>query len=115
MTVNVRSKTSLVVPPQVQRRAGIKPGDRVEFRVFGGIVNIIPELPSADDEYTPEQRKAIAAQLAEARKRPYSDRLKPPARLSTSCAKRSGNGELDARNHEGRLVQSPCGVVGRRR
>jgi bifunctional DNA-binding transcriptional regulator/antitoxin component of YhaV-PrlF toxin-antitoxin module len=71
MTVTVRSKTSLIVPPQVQRRAGIKPGDRVEFKVSGGIINIIPELPSADDEYTPEQRKAIDAQLTEARKGPY--------------------------------------------
>ncbi|SRR5579871_3626417 len=71
LTVTVRSKTSLAVPPQVQRRAGIRPGDRVEIRVSGGIINIIAELPSADDEYTPEQRKIIDAQLVEARKGPY--------------------------------------------
>ena len=49
MTITVKSKTDLVVPPSVRRRARIKAGDRVEFRVSGGIINIIPELPPADD------------------------------------------------------------------
>ena len=33
------------------------------FKVSGGIINIIPKLPSADDEYTPAQRRAIDSQL----------------------------------------------------
>ena len=71
MIVTVKSKAHLTVPPQVQRRAGIKTGDRVEFKVSGGIINIIPKLPSADDEYTPEQRRIIDARLAEPEKGPY--------------------------------------------
>ena len=71
MTVVVKDKKKLVVPPSVSRRAGIKPGDRVEFKVSGGIINIIPILPSADDEYTPAQRKVIDAQLSEAAKGSY--------------------------------------------
>ena len=71
MTVTVKSKTTLTVPPQVQRQAGIKAGDRVEFKVSGGIINIIPELPSADDEYTPAQRRIIDARLKAAGKGPY--------------------------------------------
>jgi AbrB family looped-hinge helix DNA binding protein len=72
MTVTVKNDTTdLVVPKSVRRRAGIKPGDRLEFKVSGGIINIIPKLPSADDEYTPEQRCVIDAQLAEAAKGPY--------------------------------------------
>jgi AbrB family looped-hinge helix DNA binding protein len=72
MTVIVKSNTTdLVVPKSVRRQAGIKPGDRLEFKVSGGIINIIPKLPSADDEYTPEQRRVIDAQLAEAAKGPY--------------------------------------------
>lgn len=71
MTVTVKSKIHLTVPAQVQRRAGIKTGDRVEFKVSGGIINIIPKLPSADDEYTPARRRVIDAQLAEAEKGPY--------------------------------------------
>ena len=42
-----QTKSALTVPPAVQRLAGIKSGDRVEFKVSGGIINIIPEMPSA--------------------------------------------------------------------
>jgi bifunctional DNA-binding transcriptional regulator/antitoxin component of YhaV-PrlF toxin-antitoxin module len=65
MTVTVKNKTGLTVPEVVQRQAGIRIGDRLEFKVSGGIINIIPKLPSADDEYTPTQRKILNAQLAE--------------------------------------------------
>lgn len=65
------NKTQLVVPPSIRKRAGIKPGDRVEFKVSGGIINIIPKLPSADDENTPAQRRIVDAQLARARRGPY--------------------------------------------
>src|SRR6202166_489476 len=72
MTVTVKNnKVGLVVPPSVRRRAGIKPGDRLEFKVSGGIINIIPKLPSADGEYTPAQRRVIDARLKEAAKGPY--------------------------------------------
>ena len=71
MTVTVKNKIELVVPRSVRRKAGIKSGDRVEFRVSGGVINIIPELPSAADEYSPAQRRVIDAQLAEARKGPF--------------------------------------------
>ena len=71
MTVVVKRKDELVVPGSVRRRAGIKSGDRVQFKVSGGIINIIPDLPTADDEYTPAQRRAIDARLAEACKGPY--------------------------------------------
>jgi bifunctional DNA-binding transcriptional regulator/antitoxin component of YhaV-PrlF toxin-antitoxin module len=60
MTVTVNNKKEL----------GIKSGDRLEFKVSGGIINLIPELPSADD-FALAQRKVIDAQLAGARKGPY--------------------------------------------
>jgi len=72
MTVTVKNDAiGLVVPASVQRRAGMRPGDRLEFKVAGGIINIIPKLPSADDEYTPAQRRVLDAQLREAAKGPY--------------------------------------------
>jgi bifunctional DNA-binding transcriptional regulator/antitoxin component of YhaV-PrlF toxin-antitoxin module len=71
MTITVRNKTDLVVPQSVRRQAGIKTGDRLEFKVSGGIINIIPKLPSSDAEYTPEQRRVIDARLAEASKAPH--------------------------------------------
>jgi AbrB family looped-hinge helix DNA binding protein len=70
MTITVSNKKELVVPQSVRRQAGIKSGDRLEFKVSGGIINIIPQPPLADD-YTPTQRKIIDARLAEARKGPY--------------------------------------------
>src|SRR5437762_1547841 len=71
MTVTVKSKTNLVVPPSVRRQAGIKTGDQAEFKVSGGIINIIPKLPSSDDEYTPEQRRRVDDRLKQASKGPY--------------------------------------------
>ena len=65
MTVTVKSKLPLVVPMSVRRKAGLRSGQEIEFKVAGGVINIIPKLPSADDEYTPEQRRIIDAQLAE--------------------------------------------------
>ena len=64
MTITVKNKTPLVVPPAVRRRAGLKSGDEVEFKVSGGVITILPKLPPADDE-TPAQRRVIDAQLAE--------------------------------------------------
>jgi len=67
MTVTVKNKTKdpLVVPPVVRRKAGLKDGQEIEFQVSGGMINIVPKLPNADDEYTPEQRRIVDAQLTE--------------------------------------------------
>jgi len=65
MTVTVKSKTAITVPLTVQRRAGFKLGDVLEFKASGGVITILPKLPTADDEYTPKQRREIDAQLAE--------------------------------------------------
>ena len=65
MTVTVRNKSALVVPPSVRRRAGLKHGDQVEFCVSGRVIQIVPKSPSADVEYTPAQRRIIDARLAE--------------------------------------------------
>jgi bifunctional DNA-binding transcriptional regulator/antitoxin component of YhaV-PrlF toxin-antitoxin module len=65
MTVTVKNKTPLVVPPSVRRKAGLRSGQEIEFKVAGGVISIRPKLPTADDEYTPEQRRIVDAQLAE--------------------------------------------------
>jgi bifunctional DNA-binding transcriptional regulator/antitoxin component of YhaV-PrlF toxin-antitoxin module len=65
-TITVKTESDLVVPRSVRRQAGIKTGDRVEFKVSGVVINIIPKLPSADDDYTPSQRRVIDARLAKA-------------------------------------------------
>jgi bifunctional DNA-binding transcriptional regulator/antitoxin component of YhaV-PrlF toxin-antitoxin module len=65
MTVTVKNKTPLVVPPAVRRQAGLKSGQEIEFKVSGGVISISPKLPTAADEYTPEQRRLVDAQLAD--------------------------------------------------
>jgi bifunctional DNA-binding transcriptional regulator/antitoxin component of YhaV-PrlF toxin-antitoxin module len=40
MTAIVKTKTPLTVPDAVRRRAGFKPGDRVEFKVARGVVTV---------------------------------------------------------------------------
>jgi bifunctional DNA-binding transcriptional regulator/antitoxin component of YhaV-PrlF toxin-antitoxin module len=71
MTITVKKKVDLVAPPSVRRRAGLKPGDQVEFRVSGSVINIVPKIPPPDDEYTPAQRRIIDARLDEAEKGPF--------------------------------------------
>jgi antitoxin component of MazEF toxin-antitoxin module len=71
MIATVRNRIGLTVPPSVQHQAGLKSGDVVEFKVSGGTITIIPKFPRADDEYTPEQRRSIDAQLDEAEKGPF--------------------------------------------
>ena len=65
MTVIVKDKTPLVVPSSVRRRAGLKSGQEIEFKVSGGVITLHPMTPAADDEYTSEQRRTVDAQLSE--------------------------------------------------
>ena len=72
MTTLVKTnKIGLVVPRAVQRKAGFKNGDMVEVKASGGVITILPKLPSADDEYTAAQRRIIDAQLDAALKGPF--------------------------------------------
>jgi bifunctional DNA-binding transcriptional regulator/antitoxin component of YhaV-PrlF toxin-antitoxin module len=65
MTVAIKNKPPVVVPPAALRQAGFKRGQELEFRAAGGVITIVQKPPSADDEYTPEQRRTIDAQLTE--------------------------------------------------
>jgi bifunctional DNA-binding transcriptional regulator/antitoxin component of YhaV-PrlF toxin-antitoxin module len=67
LTVAIKNnnRTPLVVPPAVRRKAGFRSGEEIEFRASGGVITIMPKLPSGDEEYTPAQRRIIDAQLAE--------------------------------------------------
>ncbi|MBI1956303.1 MAG: hypothetical protein HYS38_07905 [Acidobacteria bacterium] len=65
MTITLKEKAPLVVPPSVQRKARLKPGDQVEFKSTPGKITIVSKPSAADDEYTPEQRRIIDRQIAE--------------------------------------------------
>ena len=53
MTVILKPKTEITVPKSVRRKAGMKPGDRVEFRVSGRTITIAPKL--SPDELEDEE------------------------------------------------------------
>ncbi|MBI4907387.1 MAG: hypothetical protein HY820_27425 [Acidobacteria bacterium] len=65
MTITLTKEIRSILPVATRRKAGFRTGDQVEVKESGGIVHIIPKPPAADDEYTPEQRKIIDAQIAE--------------------------------------------------
>ena len=65
MTVAVKNKPPVVVPPAALRQAGFKRGQELEFKATGGVITIVQKPQNADDEYTTEQRRTIDAQLAE--------------------------------------------------
>jgi predicted transcriptional regulator len=63
MTVTVKTGADLVVPPSVQRRAGIKTGDRLSFKVTAHAIVITPiERPS----YKPSKSELAAIRNGEA-------------------------------------------------
>ena len=63
LTVTVKNKTGLMVPPSVQRLAGIKNGDRLEFKVSFGTITIAPVQPAT---YKPTKSEMAAIQNGQA-------------------------------------------------
>jgi AbrB family looped-hinge helix DNA binding protein len=88
MTLTLKPKTEITVPKSIRRKAGIKPGDRVEFSVSGRVINIVPKL--SPDELAdflelqdPKARRAIQesnADIAAGRVKPAEDLLQPSKR-----------------------------------
>src|SRR5262245_38737760 len=65
MTIILKEKADLVVPPSVRRPAGIKAGDRLEFKTSLGMITIVAKPVVAANQYSPRQSRSIDAQLAE--------------------------------------------------
>jgi AbrB family looped-hinge helix DNA binding protein len=62
MTVTMKTK-GLVVPASVQRRAGIKSGDRLEFKVDSGTIII---APAKQPTYKPTRAEMAAIRRGQA-------------------------------------------------
>ena len=68
----------MTLPSAMRTAIGIADGDLIEATVSRGKIVLTPKsvidrsgFPNADDEYTPEQRRVIDAQLREAEKGPF--------------------------------------------
>jgi AbrB family looped-hinge helix DNA binding protein len=64
MTATLKPTAEITVPRSIRRKAGIKPGDRVEFSVSGRVINITPkvspdELQDEKEIRDPKIRAAI--------------------------------------------------------
>ena len=95
MTVTIKEQSQLLVPSKLQRRAGFKLGDRLEFKVSQGIITISAKPAPAENEYTPEQRRQIDASLAKADEDVKAGRVHGP--FSLTEAKSFLRAELKAR------------------
>jgi bifunctional DNA-binding transcriptional regulator/antitoxin component of YhaV-PrlF toxin-antitoxin module len=71
VTVKLKASAGLLAPLSIQRRAGIKAGDVLHFRVSDGIIQIIPKRNPAVGEIEAEDFDAIDAKLDEAEKTPH--------------------------------------------
>lgn len=56
MTVTLKPKSEITVPPSIRRKAGLKTGDRLAFKVSGRTITIVPERVSAPELTALESR-----------------------------------------------------------
>ena len=59
----------LVVPDAVRRKAGLRSGDRIEFKVSGRVINIVPKPLKVEENYSP---RTVTQIIEEAKKHPMS-------------------------------------------
>lgn len=87
--VKIQHKGQMTIPSAVRSAVGVADGDLVEVKAAGGKIVITPTLvidrskfPTADDEYTPKQRRSIDARLREAEKGPFHGPFKSGAEVA---------------------------------
>jgi len=95
MTVIVKDKAPLVIPPAVRRRAGYKGGDELEFKVSGGVVTIVPKLPPDDlADYLELRDPKVRAHIRKSRAEFLTGKSRPAesffARRAARAKDRSG-------------------------
>ena len=69
--IKVQNNGQVTIPPRLRSQAGISEGDLVEASFDRGRIVLTPKpiidrskFPSAEDEYTPEQRRVIDREIA---------------------------------------------------
>ena len=83
--VKIRRSGQVTLPSRLRSAAGVAEGDLIEASVKRGRIILTPKpvmdrskFPTADDEYTPEQRRIIDARLAESTEDIKAGRLYGP-------------------------------------
>src|SRR5260370_11505097 len=93
--VRIQKKGQLTLPSQVRNRLGLAEGDFVDVKIRSTNIVITPQMvidrskfPTADDDYTPEQRRLINARLDEGEKGPYYGPFKSGPEVARFLTKR---------------------------
>jgi AbrB family looped-hinge helix DNA binding protein len=83
--VKMQQKGQMTIPRNIRSEVGLADGDLVEVKAAAGQIVITPKLvidrskfPTADDEYTPAQRRIIDARLAKAKEDMKAGRVYGP-------------------------------------
>ena len=94
--VKVQNKGQMTIPRTVRAAVGLADGDLVEIKAVGKKIVITPQVaidrskfPSADDEYTPGQRRMVNARLNRAEKGPYYGPFRTGAEVAAFLEKKS--------------------------
>ncbi len=81
----IQHKGQVTIPTDLRTKAGLAKGDLVEFSLRHGKIVITPKMvidrskfPSADDDYSPAQRRAVDARLAKSDKEIKEGRTSGP-------------------------------------
>jgi AbrB family looped-hinge helix DNA binding protein len=104
MTVILKPKAEITVPKSIRRKAGIKPGDRVEFSVSGRVINIIPKRSPDElqdereiqDPKVPEHIRKSHADYLAGRSRPAKEFLAELRAEASPRAKKKRHAPDDA-------------------
>jgi AbrB family looped-hinge helix DNA binding protein len=87
MTVTVTTKAELTVPKSIRRKAGYQPGDRVEFRVSGRTIMIVPKLTPHEIEDERELRDPkIRAMIRQSKQDFLAGKTRPAEMLQGELA-----------------------------
>lgn len=69
MTITVKDDAPLTIPDEVRRRAGLKPGDKVEFKAFCGGVTVLTKTftDRLAERPTPQEARKLRHALKQVR------------------------------------------------
>jgi len=78
MTVTLKANAEITVPSSIRRKAGIKPGDRVEFSVSGREIRITPKVePRELEDYLEVHDPTVQAHIRESNSDYLAGRSRP--------------------------------------
>jgi antitoxin component of MazEF toxin-antitoxin module len=80
MTLALKSKSPVIVPPAVLRQAGFRSGEELVIKASGGVITIVPKRPHSkpNGAETLAERRAINRSLAASDKDYHEGRVYGP-------------------------------------